>query len=61
MIIVIFIIILAVLLVTIAVYLHFSKKPDTYDPERIKLERDNEERRAKADFEAKRQSTRNFH
>ncbi len=62
MIILICIIVFLVALIAIALYLHFSKKPEpTYDPERIKLERDNEERAAKARMEAERQATRNLH
>lgn len=61
MIILIFIIIILVALIVIALYLHFSKKPEpAYDPERVKLERENEERIAKARMEADRQATRNF-
>ena len=61
MIILISIIIILVAFIAIALYLHFSKKPEpAYDPERIKLERENEERIAKARMEADRQATRNF-
>ena len=43
MIILIFIIIILVALIAIALYLHFSKKSEpAYDPERVKLERENE-------------------
>jgi flagellar basal body-associated protein FliL len=53
MIILIVIIIILIALIGIALYTHFSKKPEpSYDPERIKLERENEERRAKARMEA---------
>lgn len=55
MIILIFIIIILVALIVIALYLHFSKKPEpAYDPERIKSERENEERIAKPRMEADR-------
>ena len=55
------IIVLLLAFIAIALYLHFSKKPEPkYDPERMKLERKNEERAAKAKFEAERQATRNL-